>query len=276
MGYSRNRGFQNKPLPGAFIDWTHPASKNLLAGYVFNEGAGDELRDITFNNHHGAMTGFIPRDWTGSSMGGGLSFDATNNLVTVAGSYGLSAPITIEIIATMNDWASGDPAYRGLVHIGNTGLHTTEGNTSLPTNDSRRAFLFHDPGITLVATQRTDLIDGRRYHVFLTHPGGGINTTNTKIYIDGVKDTLEQLGSGSPNYNGDTLIGRNPESGGEFADCVMDKLFIYEEEFTQERINGLVADPWVNVIGAPSRQWGSSLAAVGGIRSSMMPLLGVG
>lgn len=84
MSYGRAKGWQTKPKPGCFIDPTHPLSRGLVGCWLFNEGAGSRLTDISGYGNHGALTNMDPAsDWVGSPRGGALDFDGSNDAIIV-------------------------------------------------------------------------------------------------------------------------------------------------------------------------------------------------
>jgi hypothetical protein len=73
-----------------------PVPSGLVAAYGFNEGAGSVLNDVSGHANHGSISGAT---WTASGrFGGALTFNGTNNLVTVpdAASLDLTNGMTLE------------------------------------------------------------------------------------------------------------------------------------------------------------------------------------
>jgi len=74
----------------------HAAPAGLIAAYGFNEGGGTTVTDLSGNGNSGAVSGAT---WTAAGRyGGALSFNGTNNLVTVndANLLDLSNGMTLE------------------------------------------------------------------------------------------------------------------------------------------------------------------------------------
>ncbi|CAN5826136.1 hypothetical protein BH23ACT10_BH23ACT10_39400 [soil metagenome] len=74
---------------------TFTASSGLVAAYGFQEGGGATTADASGYGNDGALQG---PSWAAGHSGGGLSFDGSNDLVTVAddASLDLSAQLTLE------------------------------------------------------------------------------------------------------------------------------------------------------------------------------------
>ena len=49
-------GYISKPLPGCFVDWTHPLSRGLVGCWLFNEHAGQAFADLAaFQSCYGIL-----------------------------------------------------------------------------------------------------------------------------------------------------------------------------------------------------------------------------
>ena len=102
-----------KPPPGSRPDRGHPLSQNLMAWYMFNEGAGYTLLDVSGNAHHGTLENIDATEWVGSIHGGGLNFDDSDNRVSIptiqtmtAGGTTYGGPISVSVWAISNAYPS--------------------------------------------------------------------------------------------------------------------------------------------------------------------------
>jgi len=75
-----------RPFPGMMLNPLHPLSKNLVGGWLFNEGAGSGLHDTSGNGNNGALINTVLSDWVGSSDGGALNFDGVDAYVNIGSS----------------------------------------------------------------------------------------------------------------------------------------------------------------------------------------------
>lgn len=93
MSYSSHKGYITKPKPGVRLNPFHPLSKGLVGCWLFNEGAGGTVRDISGNNNHGTLNNMDPAaDWVGTIHGSGLAFDGSDDNITIANSAILNPP----------------------------------------------------------------------------------------------------------------------------------------------------------------------------------------
>jgi hypothetical protein len=62
--------YQTKPPLGAQLDWSNPINKSLVGCWVFNEGSGNLVRDLSGNGRDGTLTGATRRqDWIDTESG---------------------------------------------------------------------------------------------------------------------------------------------------------------------------------------------------------------
>jgi hypothetical protein len=79
---------QTKPPLGEKINFSHPLAKGLVACYLFSEGNGDKVYDLSGNGNTGTFTGIAfpstaTSGWNPCKFGKGLSFDGINDYVSV-------------------------------------------------------------------------------------------------------------------------------------------------------------------------------------------------
>lgn len=103
-----------KPVPGSQIDWGHPLARGLVGCWLFNEGAGKSIAELTAGSNGLATGGF---KWT-TAHGLGGTF-ATDAQIPVSGSrYNLTTGYTITASAAITEgllfWAyQNSGAYPG-------------------------------------------------------------------------------------------------------------------------------------------------------------------
>jgi len=90
----------NIETPGVGVSVTVSAVLSpLVAAYSFNEGAGTSVGDASGNGHTGTVTG------AAGQFGGALSFDGTDDWVTVADAAGLDLTTGMTLEAWVNPTA---------------------------------------------------------------------------------------------------------------------------------------------------------------------------
>ena len=70
--------WQQKPILGLQIDWSHPQARGLVGCWLKNEGSGSIVNDSSGNGHSGTITNAF---WTPGLTGTALGFDATGDYV---------------------------------------------------------------------------------------------------------------------------------------------------------------------------------------------------
>jgi hypothetical protein len=75
-----------KPPLGAKINWAHPLAKGIVGCWLFNEGMGDKVYDLSGNGNTGTLTGFshpatVTSGWNPGKFGKMINFDGTSNKI---------------------------------------------------------------------------------------------------------------------------------------------------------------------------------------------------
>jgi len=99
MSYSRHRGI-SKPLPGCFVDWTHPLSRGLIGCWMFNERAGSTVVDMSGNRITGSVIGMVAATgWVGSPRGGCLTLNGSSNYIDLGLAPCLNTTVGLTVFA---------------------------------------------------------------------------------------------------------------------------------------------------------------------------------
>lgn len=90
-------------LPGAVIDRTHPLAVGLVGWWMFNEGTGSVIRDLSGNGLHATpvnVTQSRTSGWIGGVNGSGYVFDGVDDYATVPD----NAVLNFTSSFTMSSW----------------------------------------------------------------------------------------------------------------------------------------------------------------------------
>jgi len=80
-----------KPLLGILPRGGHPLARRLAGAWLFNEGRGNRLWDVSGERHTGTLTDMDPAtDWVAGPHGYALAFDGTNDRVIVGPEAGIN------------------------------------------------------------------------------------------------------------------------------------------------------------------------------------------
>jgi chitodextrinase len=185
-------------------------SPGLVAAYGFNEGSGTAANDASGNGNNGTIDG---ASWVTGRNGGGLSFDGTNDQVSL-GSLGTfyNSAFTLEAwvqkatakkdVAVVGTWAGSGPML-WVDHLAGHHYATLGGTLSS----------YLDSGQTPVV--------GQWQHVAATFDG-----TTAHYYVDGALVASRAV-SGSVGSSNTWRIGAYGASPGGFFDGVIDDVRVY-------------------------------------------------
>ena len=70
-----------KPPSGVGIDFSHPAANNLVGAWLFNEGAGQVVRDYSAQRHDAVASGTV--SWIAGPLGMGMRLNGSLGYLTV-------------------------------------------------------------------------------------------------------------------------------------------------------------------------------------------------
>ena len=76
-----------KPYRGTQLNHAHPLARGLVGCWLFNEGTGNKVSDLSLNDNNGTLTNMNPTtDWVGGKDGVALDFDGVDDCVTIPNS----------------------------------------------------------------------------------------------------------------------------------------------------------------------------------------------
>jgi hypothetical protein len=176
-----NAARQLKPFRGARVNRTHPLARGLVGCWIFNEGTGNMVYDLSGYGNHGTLTNMDPAtDWVGGKHGWALDLDGSNDAISIQGSVAYISLIdrtsTIEIwmkLATTSQDSviagqfSGDTIYKNSY---GTGFRYDNGDVVLMSESDN-----NKSALTVALT------DTSAWH----HLAGIVRTTQGKLYLDG-------------------------------------------------------------------------------------------
>lgn len=112
--------YRMKPPLGAQINCAHPLARGLVGFWLFNEGGGDKAYDLSGYGNHGTLTNMafpptVNSGWIPAKFGTGLSFDGTDDYVSITdnSSLDISDEITLEVWVYLTSYPTNDTAFVG-------------------------------------------------------------------------------------------------------------------------------------------------------------------
>ena len=232
-----------KPPAGTQINPLHPLSRGLVGCWLFNEGAGSLVNDISRNENHGRLTNMAPNvqgsGWGGSKFGGGLEFDGVDDYVD-CGSQDLgNIDITVSMWLKTNDTA--DSYIFG-------GWHHPDEPTATPPKVQFTVNVGADTHVNMFSSatsvrisSTTDITDNKWHHIVFLYTG-----TAMKIFIDGIEEASGNAGNitwnnwqWQINNDGGAPTSLNPINGS------IDSVRIYNRALSAEEIAWSYREPYV-------------------------------
>ncbi len=204
----------------------------LAAAYAFAEGTGSQTADASGNGNPGTLAGAA---WTAAGKyGSALTFDGTNDWVTVADKPSLDASGAL----TLEAWVrpNGGPTWRTIL---------------LKENGSTLAYALYSAasggtpmGIVLVGgTQQklsgpSALPAGAWSHLALTYDG-----SQMRLYVNGVQRASKAVTGSMPNSSGALRIGGNNVWRSEWFRGELDELRVYNRALGAGEIQADMGTP---------------------------------
>lgn len=169
------RGREPKPPFGSILDRDHPASSQLAACLLFNEGAGGIVANLSTGLSVSTITNSARTTWNdqGFSSSGGAGTNGWMNVDRVASVNPLS--IVLDVSAPL--WSAD-----GMVML--RGSSFTDGfHVSFTAAGS---FSYAGPSYDRLQSSPSSmgLVDGRRHTIVITDRGGSAETDG-RLYVDG-------------------------------------------------------------------------------------------
>ncbi len=213
-----------------------PANAGLVAAYGFNENGGTSVADASGNGHTGVISGAL---WTTAGrFGSALSFDGSNDMVTVADSNLLDLTTAMTLSAWVFPTAHGNGAWRNVLikerPDGEVYNLYSNVNTNVPTVYVVRSAA---PGTPLDARATTQLPLNAWTHLAATHDG-----TTLRLYVNGAQVGSRAVSGSLLTSTGTLRIGGNT-LWGEFFQGMIDEVRIYNRALSQGEIQADMTRP---------------------------------
>jgi glucose/arabinose dehydrogenase len=201
----------------------------LVAAYGFNEGGGTSLGDASGNGNVGTVSGAT---WTTAGrFGSALSFDGTNDWVTVADAPGLRLTTGMTLMAWVYPTAHGNGVWRNVLIKERPGgeVYNLYANvdTNAPTVYVVRAA---DPGTPLDARGTAQLPLNAWTHLAATHDG-----TTLRLFVNGAQVGSRAVSGSLLTSSGALRIGGN-SIWGEFFRGRIDEVRVYNRALSAAEI----------------------------------------
>lgn len=228
----------SKPPVGARIDPLHPMSRDLAAWWLFNDGSGSSLTDIT-GKYHGTLTNMDANDWVGSPRGGALAFDKVNDYV------GTGTGIDLVTSFTITAWFLRDATGGYYIIAGKSGAGSQQFYIR-GTGDNKLSY--YDP------------TNGEKISPYVvpisvwTFGAMVVNGTSLKIYANS-DEVLDVTIVTPPNYSSIFSIGAAGTSANDLFQGLIDDVRVYNRALSADEVAELYRNPYVGLIKSNPVKW---------------------
>jgi hypothetical protein len=204
----------------------------LVAAYALSEGTGSQTADATGNGGTGTISGAV---WSAAGRyGSALTFDGTNDWVTVADAPGLdlSGALTLEAWVRPN----GGPSWRTIVlkENGSTLAYALYAAASGGTPMG----IVYTGGAQQKLSGPSALPAATWTHLALTYDGAQL-----RLYVDGVQRASKTVTGAMPNSSGPLRIGGNSVWTSEWFKGELDELRVYNRALSASEIQSDMNTP---------------------------------
>ena len=219
-----------KPPVGFVVDWGDPISKGLVGCWLFNEGAGTKVFDISGKNNRGTLTN--GPTWGTGQIGGGVVFTSASSQCIVASN--VTAPL-FSISAWVYKKTTGSQSV-----VAQTNSGTTQSSFELRINGNSG---FSAGGVFKEVTI-PDISLNTWHHVLLIYNGSDL-----RYYLDGVLTVGPTAKSGTPDTPANSFaIGRlGAYTGGQYWDGSIDEVRIYNRALSATEARRLYTEPFAGI-----------------------------
>jgi hypothetical protein len=209
----------------AALTVTATALPGLVAAYSFDEGAGSTVTDMSGNGHTGTINGAV---WvTGGRFGQALSFDGTNDWVTVDDANDLDLTTGMTVSAWVNPTVSTKWRTVILKEQTNGLAYALYGNDNSP----RPAAYVNTGRNDLAARGVAALPTNTWTHLSATYDGASL-----RLYVNGVQVGSRSVSGAIVASSSPLRIGGNAVWGDEFFAGLIDEVRIYDRALSASEI----------------------------------------
>ena len=203
---------------------------NTLAYWKFDEDTGTTLNDATGNGYTGSFSGTTGSQWVIGKINSGLSFNGTNNFVSLGGSLSVT---NVTVAAWIKTTTNGRLIFNA--QSNNPLIYLSVGPTSAGgTNNKVVAYFRTLSGSVLVASGATNVTDGNWHYVAVVR---NVSSQQVLIYVDGNLDsTISYTDTGTITA---ALNGIGGVGGGSNFSGTIDEVGIWNQALNATQISEL-------------------------------------
>ncbi len=231
----------SKPLLGTQLNWAHPLNKGLVGYWLFNEGMGNKVNDLSMNGNVGTLMGMAfpstpASGWNPGKKGVGLNFDGVNDYVDCGNNASLNITTTITISAWINHNVAIDITSTILAKDGV--LDNTRAFQMVKyLNGKIRFILWDSVGGAHALYSDNNSLSNIWYHVVGTYDG-----VTQKLYVNSILQSTSNTMTGIKSViTTHVIIGMFSTN---YAKGAIDDVRIYNRALSANEVMELYIDPY--------------------------------
>ncbi|RLG43409.1 MAG: hypothetical protein DRN81_06555 [Thermoproteota archaeon] len=219
-----------KPIYGVLLNPYHPLARGLVGCWLFNEGGGNTVFDLSRHANHGMLgggtAGYCP-SWIVGRFGSALSFDGTDDYIDCGNIGKVSKTICARVKFT------DSTSTRGIVE---SHMSSPSSFHILATGFSGGRFATIPGSVENDGVETVNTYNDGKWHFVVA-----LRDTN-EIYVDGVKVSTQPDHN---NYGIDSDVTKiGVRAGNRFFNGVIGEVRIYNRALNAEEIWQLYTDPF--------------------------------
>lgn len=218
-----------KPPRGTLLNRSHPLARGLVGCWLFNEGTGKKVFDLSGNGNHGDFgSGTAAPSWVIAEHGFALDFDGSDDFISITNFKTFQGPGSLVARIYTRD-VTWDPQV--IVQMQDTAATYRRFELSLPeaANELWQVYRYNGS-----VTSDNVAVADQWTHVVATCD----NSVGLRLYIDGLLQTGTDTGK-DDDYN-QFRIGR----GADFFYGMIDHVFFYDRMLTAAEVAYLHREPY--------------------------------
>jgi len=239
-----------KPLRGTQIDRTHPLARNLRLCWMFNEGAGAKVFDLSGNGRMGTLQG--DPAWGTGLFGSALYYDGSDDCVQTNSPVITSAPVSVSLWFKLDELPSTRAEDGTLLIQRTVGSPYQSFRTLINDPDDRILLLiYNSSGVKAVSINSDSAVQtGSWYHLVSILD----SNYDACMYVNGVQQT--DTGNSGSFYNANDVLRIGSRTG--TADDLkgrMDLVTIFNRSLSASEITLLHREPFCMFESSKSTEW---------------------
>ena len=228
-----------KPGRDIQLNRAHPLARGLVGCWLFNEGTGDKIFDLSLNGNEGTLTNMDPAtDWVAGKDGWALDFDGVDDYVLVSNAGGsILNPSKISIVSSAKSTNVED----GVIVALWDSLNTTDQSYMLWLDFPIWEFIVRDSSSVAGAANSVNNATTNWTNLCGTYDGETV-----KLYVDGLEVGSNATPSGGLQSasTDDLFFGSKLGTNIVAHPGQIDYIFIYNRVLTASEVLQLYRNPY--------------------------------